>query len=82
MTPADGVHRHIRLAEQVGAAHMRNKYPGCCNDCGCHVPSTAGYFQRQLGRWIVRCIACVTAKKIAKGKPLSDEQAKHAEPRT
>jgi hypothetical protein len=53
---------------------MRNKYAGCCSDCRKHVGIGEGYFQRSMGRWIVRCIACVTAGKIAKGKPLSFAQ--------
>ena len=57
---------------------MRNKYPGNCADCSAHVSGGGGYFERRSGRFVVRCIACVTAGKIAKGKPLSFAQQEKA----
>lgn len=56
---------------------MRNKYAGCCVECRAAVPVGAGYFERRNGRFVVRCMACVTKGKLAKGKPLSDAQATH-----
>lgn len=38
---------------------LRNRYAGKCFRCGADVPSGKGYFQRMLGRWVVRCMACV-----------------------
>jgi DNA-directed RNA polymerase subunit RPC12/RpoP len=38
---------------------MRNKYPGVCFRCGAHVASGSGHFQREAGRWLIRCKACV-----------------------
>lgn len=53
---------------------MRNKYAGCCADCRSAVAVGAGYFERRNGRFVVRCMACVVKGKVAKDKPLSDEQ--------
>lgn len=53
---------------------MRNKYAGCCAHCRAVVPVGAGYFERRVGGWIVRCMKCVAWGKAAKGKPLSDAQ--------
>lgn len=38
---------------------MRNKYPGLCLRCNCHVAPNTGYFQRVNGKWCVRCKGCV-----------------------
>lgn len=38
---------------------MRNRYAGDCFRCGAHVAVGAGFFQRMLGKWVVRCRACV-----------------------
>ncbi|MFM2005445.1 MAG: hypothetical protein RLZZ09_1100 [Pseudomonadota bacterium] len=58
---------------------MRNKYAGCCVECGAAVHVGAGYFERRNGRFVVRCMTCVTAGKIAKGKPLSLAQKEASE---
>lgn len=57
---------------------MRNKYKGTCA-CGAEVKEGEGYFQRSQGRWIVKCIKCVTENKIAQKKPLSNEQYKFSQ---
>ncbi len=56
---------------------MRNKYAGHCADCDIIVAANQGYFERRNGRFVVRCMTCVTKGKLAKGKPLSDAQAAH-----
>lgn len=38
---------------------MRNKYPGVCFRCGSAVPAGKGHFQREKGRWLIRCLPCV-----------------------
>lgn len=38
---------------------MRNRYPGSCLRCAAPVAAGEGYFQRDKGRWLVRCVACV-----------------------
>lgn len=53
---------------------MRNAYPGVCADCSKHVPASKGYFERRARRFVVRCMECVVAGKVAAGKPLSDAQ--------
>jgi hypothetical protein len=39
--------------------HMRNKFRGKCFMCGKEVPVGWGFFQRQFGVWVVRCVKCV-----------------------
>jgi len=59
---------------------VRNKYAGSCVQCGQSVAEGAGYFQRTHSgkcRWIVRCMACVVAGKLAKGDTLSLAQQEH-----
>lgn len=56
---------------------MRNKYAGHCADCRAPVDVGGGYFERRAGKFVVRCIACVTAGRVEKGKPLSHAQAVH-----
>lgn len=53
---------------------MRNQYAGQCKDCGKHVPACSGNFERQNGRWAVRCLPCVAAGRQSAGKPLSHAQ--------
>ena len=60
---------------------MRNKYSGCCIHCREKVGVGEGYFERRAGRFVVRCIKCVVAGKIAKGKLLSDAQKEAMEAR-
>lgn len=59
----------------------RNQFAGACRDCGGQVEAGAGYFHKQprgsSPKWVVRCIACVTAGKQARGAPLSHAQIDH-----
>jgi hypothetical protein len=58
---------------------MRNRFSGTCA-CGANVGVGEGYFQRQAGRWITRCIPCTAAGRQAKGLSLSDAQRAALQP--
>jgi hypothetical protein len=38
---------------------MRNRFAGRCFRCGCEVKAGEGHFQRDSGKWLVRCKSCV-----------------------
>jgi DNA-directed RNA polymerase subunit RPC12/RpoP len=38
---------------------VRNRFAGRCFRCGREVKAGDGHFQRDQGKWLVRCLNCV-----------------------